>query len=286
MVSSASQRGRVLLKRSACQHSRPPIKGISTSQGRIMTGSFPCVNSWSGYREQQEAEHQHCTSGNGGGIPADLAILGPTQQGIAPSGQQRQDADGAVQRVTPQYAGQPQVGLHEDLVIEPIEAPGSEPQGSEYPPRSAVADPLHQSPLAQIQPGSKEDTGHGDRGRQDLKPHATLASGMADALRQHTGQRWSDPGADKGGQHYQCDQRQVMGQSATGMGLGLNLTMEHHEDQAEGIDRGQEGADQAGVQQGCIRSEEHTSELQSRPHLVCRLLLEKKNKNNRLDYMI
>src|SRR5690554_2853661 len=28
------------------------------------------------------------------------------------------------------------------------------------------------------------------------------------------------------------------------------------------------------------RSEEHTSELQSRPHLVCRLLLEKKNKNH------
>src|SRR5690554_8123394 len=30
------------------------------------------------------------------------------------------------------------------------------------------------------------------------------------------------------------------------------------------------------------RSEEHTSELQSRPHLVCRLLLEKK-KNNTVD---
>src|SRR5690554_2275703 len=28
-----------------------------------------------------------------------------------------------------------------------------------------------------------------------------------------------------------------------------------------------------------IRSEEHTSELQSRPHLVCRLLLEKKNQH-------
>src|SRR5690554_7613843 len=28
-----------------------------------------------------------------------------------------------------------------------------------------------------------------------------------------------------------------------------------------------------------LRSEEHTSELQSRPHLVCRLLLEKKNHN-------
>src|SRR5690554_7759610 len=28
-----------------------------------------------------------------------------------------------------------------------------------------------------------------------------------------------------------------------------------------------------------LRSEEHTSELQSRPHLVCRLLLEKKKRN-------
>src|SRR5436305_14423502 len=31
------------------------------------------------------------------------------------------------------------------------------------------------------------------------------------------------------------------------------------------------------VTAGTARSEEHTSELQSRPHLVCRLLLEKKN---------
>src|SRR3989442_6139532 len=31
-------------------------------------------------------------------------------------------------------------------------------------------------------------------------------------------------------------------------------------------------------QQRAARSEEHTSELQSRPHLVCRLLLEKKKK--------
>src|SRR3712207_8886132 len=31
-----------------------------------------------------------------------------------------------------------------------------------------------------------------------------------------------------------------------------------------------------GVDQGCVRSEEHTSELQSRQYLVCRLLLEKK----------
>src|SRR5690554_7769744 len=31
----------------------------------------------------------------------------------------------------------------------------------------------------------------------------------------------------------------------------------------------------------CTRSEEHTSELQSRPHLVCRLLLEKKKTNTK-----
>src|SRR3712207_6863456 len=32
------------------------------------------------------------------------------------------------------------------------------------------------------------------------------------------------------------------------------------------------------------RSEEHTSELQSRQYLVCRLLLEKKKKNTKLNY--
>src|SRR2546422_5226396 len=36
------------------------------------------------------------------------------------------------------------------------------------------------------------------------------------------------------------------------------------------------------AQQRC-RSEEHTSELQSRLHLVCRLLLEKKKKNTTLN---
>src|SRR2546422_5950433 len=40
------------------------------------------------------------------------------------------------------------------------------------------------------------------------------------------------------------------------------------------------GARDRGVGQG--RSEEHTSELQSRLHLVCRLLLEKKKKSTRM----
>src|SRR3989442_10471298 len=37
--------------------------------------------------------------------------------------------------------------------------------------------------------------------------------------------------------------------------------------------------------QAVKRSEEHTSELQSRPHLVCRLLLEKKKKKNNSDVL-
>src|SRR3712207_7796927 len=42
------------------------------------------------------------------------------------------------------------------------------------------------------------------------------------------------------------------------------------------------------VVEGVDRSEEHTSELQSRQYLVCRLLLEKKKKNTQLvhDYLM
>src|SRR5205809_2022332 len=39
--------------------------------------------------------------------------------------------------------------------------------------------------------------------------------------------------------------------------------------------------DELAVVEDVTRSEEHTSELQSRLHLVCRLLLEKKKKTNR-----
>src|SRR2546429_5131106 len=39
-------------------------------------------------------------------------------------------------------------------------------------------------------------------------------------------------------------------------------------------------SDADSCRRNCERSEEHTSELQSRLHLVCRLLLEKKKKSN------
>src|SRR2546422_6783974 len=51
-------------------------------------------------------------------------------------------------------------------------------------------------------------------------------------------------------------------------------------------DVGLEHATQRGAHSRQARSEEHTSELQSRLHLVCRLLLEKKKNNkNETNYM-
>src|SRR5689334_24627570 len=47
------------------------------------------------------------------------------------------------------------------------------------------------------------------------------------------------------------------------------------------VEHGPFGADPAQIIPAeVVRSEEHTSELQSQFHLVCRLLLEKKKKNN------
>src|SRR2546422_6072931 len=40
------------------------------------------------------------------------------------------------------------------------------------------------------------------------------------------------------------------------------------------------------VEREPVRSEEHTSELQSRLHLVCRLLLEKKKKTNKISLSV
>src|SRR2546422_7410943 len=48
-----------------------------------------------------------------------------------------------------------------------------------------------------------------------------------------------------------------------------------------GDDGGDLGVVEAAQPQGVARSEEHTSELQSRLHLVCRLLLEKKKKQDK-----
>src|SRR2546422_3454736 len=60
---------------------------------------------------------------------------------------------------------------------------------------------------------------------------------------------------------------------AVGLGAGQVDLVQHGEDLEPRV----EGEEQVG--DGLrLRSEEHTSELQSRLHLVCRLLLEKKKK--------
>src|SRR5690554_7259532 len=61
------------------------------------------------------------------------------------------------------------------------------------------------------------------------------------------------------------------------------ITTEFHQDDRRNDDTDQQIDPRTGlvIRGGPgFRSEEHTSELQSRPHLVCRLLLEKKKKQH------
>src|SRR5687768_18364488 len=73
--------------------------------------------------------------------------------------------------------------------------------------------------------------------------------------------------------------------------IGLGVSPSFSDGNADGFIFGYNGA--AGAGRGFIgtrpttgtRSEEHTSELQSRLHLVCRLLLEKKKKRKKKIHM-
>src|SRR2546425_9778237 len=61
--------------------------------------------------------------------------------------------------------------------------------------------------------------------------------------------------------------------------LGARADADGQRERAE--QRGQRGhKDRPEPAQACLRSEEHTSELQSLAYLVCRLLLEKKKKKD------
>src|SRR5690625_6621569 len=67
---------------------------------------------------------------------------------------------------------------------------------------------------------------------------------------------------------------QQFAQFATSAGFNIRV--------CEGYDPESKGKVEAGVKY--FRSEEHTSELQSRGHLVCRLLLEKKKQKETTQY--
>src|SRR3989442_9996611 len=58
--------------------------------------------------------------------------------------------------------------------------------------------------------------------------------------------------------------------------IGAEETLEAFNENLKGANVGEH----KNFVEGLERSEEHTSELQSRPHLVCRLLLEKKKQQN------
>src|SRR5690554_7776412 len=72
-----------------------------------------------------------------------------------------------------------------------------------------------------------------------------------------------------------AEQRGADTHQGRALGDGLVQIVAHAHGQ--GVQRQLESSH--GLAQG--RSEEHTSELQSRPHLVCRLLLEKKKKKTK-----
>src|SRR3712207_8414776 len=63
---------------------------------------------------------------------------------------------------------------------------------------------------------------------------------------------------------------------ALGMGVGIVASMAVEHSRHPGL----QSIDSSHLFAPNVRSEEHTSELQSRQYLVCRLLLEKKKKNN------
>src|SRR5690554_5632842 len=74
------------------------------------------------------------------------------------------------------------------------------------------------------------------------------------------------------------------GKRQLGLACGTGPHIRHFTDfgyQSSGLDINQPMLDIAAARCPEARSEEHTSELQSRPHLVCRLLLEKKKKKKK-----
>src|SRR3989442_9552802 len=74
--------------------------------------------------------------------------------------------------------------------------------------------------------------------------------------------------------------RSQLGGSALDAAVAVQMVLGLVEPESSGIGGGAFLLHWSG-QEKRLRSEEHTSELQSRPHLVCRLLLEKKKNNCR-----
>src|SRR3712207_8264494 len=81
--------------------------------------------------------------------------------------------------------------------------------------------------------------------------------------------------ADAGGRDHQVDR---LGEDLLRRRDQLRVVRQRHDADGRGVDHPCPTAVQQGAELLLARSEEHTSELQSRQYLVCRLLLEKKKK--------
>src|SRR5436305_6129787 len=127
--------------------------------------------------------------------------------------------------------------------------------------------------------------GENRAGRQALeqRPRPAVA-----APRGQCGTGLHDPGgkAAREEQDFRCGRRDARvttpGAARTACSFGPDLRWGSPLDgRIEIAEERVEGAGGARFVDGAPRSEEHTSELQSRPHLVCRLLLEKKKKTKK-----
>ena len=161
------------------------MKGIRISQGRIMTGSVS-VNSLG---QQQRAEQDGGSTHQGSGVPAQAAVLGEAEEVVSAAHAERNDAQGTVDGVAPQQLAEQQVGFHEQLVVQPVEAPGVVPPGTEEATRGALRQGADEAALAEEEQGGQQDTGDGDGTRGQFQAVLGFATCVADAFRQDASQR-------------------------------------------------------------------------------------------------
>src|SRR3712207_1485675 len=79
------------------------------------------------------------------------------------------------------------------------------------------------------------------------------------------------------GRHTEYGRNHLLGATRSYDDFAKNVPVNTYEELKKDIDRMRHGEADV-LWPGTVRSEEHTSELQSRQYLVCRLLLEKKKK--------
>ncbi len=124
--------------------------------------------------QQQQRQHQHGADPHGGGIPAQLAGDCPSQQLVATQGEPGGQAHHPVQRILSDQTGSQQIGLDPQLVVEPVKAPGVEPEGAEQTARGAVGNGCGQTALTKEQKRSQRDPCNGDDAGGYLQCMTTL----------------------------------------------------------------------------------------------------------------